>query len=139
MKFSDRMKKLRQEKGITQEQLAKALGTTTRTVQNYELGQCYPRKQEMVKKIAEYFEISTEALISGKDIYILEATEKGGVASGRTVEALLSDIDGLFAGGELSEEDKDKVMKTIHDLYWKAKEKNKKYASHKETMVGDDA
>ena len=37
-------------------------------------------------------------------------------------------ITGLFAGGELSEEDRDEVAKAIQDAYWYAKERNKKYA-----------
>ena len=40
-------------------------------------------------------------------------------------------MGGLFAGGELSDDDLDGVMKALQDYYWKAKEDNKKYTSKK--------
>lgn len=36
----------------------------------------------------------------------------------------------LFAGGELSDEDKELVMKSLYDIYWDAKLKNSKYAKN---------
>ena len=44
---------------------------------------------------------------------------------------LVEEMGGLFAGGELSEDDIDGVMKAMQDLYWKAKEDNKKYTPQK--------
>ena len=38
---------------------------------------------------------------------------------------------GLFAGGELADEDLDEMMKGIQEAYWIAKEKNKKYTPKK--------
>ena len=38
---------------------------------------------------------------------------------------------GLFAGGELSEEDRDGVMQAMMDIYWKTKQENKKYTPKK--------
>ena len=38
---------------------------------------------------------------------------------------LVEQMGGMFAGGEMSEEDIDGVMKALQDLYWKAKEDNK--------------
>jgi len=37
----------------------------------------------------------------------------------------------LFAGGELNEEDKEKVFRAITEMYWKAKDNNKKYTPKK--------
>ena len=45
------------------------------------------------------------------------------------MEELVSEISGLFAGGELDEEEKDAVMAALTRAYWDAKEDNKKYAS----------
>ena len=39
----------------------------------------------------------------------------------------MSEVTGLFAGGEMAEEDMDTMMKAISDAYWIAKEKNRKY------------
>ena len=39
-------------------------------------------------------------------------------------ETLSADVSALFAGGELSEEAKDAVMRALQDAYWMAKERN---------------
>ena len=44
---------------------------------------------------------------------------------------LVEQMGGMFAGGEMSEEDIDGVMRALQDLYWKAKEDNKKYTPKK--------
>ena len=48
---SDSIKKLRKEKGFTQAQLAEQVGVSCRSIQNYELGSRYP-KREILDKIA---------------------------------------------------------------------------------------
>lgn len=129
MRFSQRLKQLRLLKDMTQEELSKALNISPRTIQNYELGQCYPRKQETLMNIAGFFDVDVKSLMSNEDVYIMDAAVKGGSAAKKDVMELVNDIGGMFAGGELSEEDKDKVMRTINDLYWKSKEKNKRYSN----------
>ena len=37
----------------------------------------------------------------------------------------MSEIGGIFAGDDVSEEDKEKIMRTINELYWKAKDGRK--------------
>jgi hypothetical protein len=39
---------------------------------------------------------------------------------------LVNAVGGLFAGGDLSEEDKDAVMQAIMEAYWDAKARNAK-------------
>lgn len=43
MKFNERLKKYREEKGLTQAQLSELAGITTRQIQNYEGGKARPR------------------------------------------------------------------------------------------------
>ena len=43
----------------------------------------------------------------------------------------MAEVTGLFAGGEMAEEDMDIMMKAIQDAYWIAKDKNKKFAPKK--------
>lgn len=128
MLFGDKLTQLRRAAGMTQEAVANNLGVTCRAYQNYESGRVYPKKTEIYGKIAVLFQVSADYLLSDEDRYILDAHQKGGSKSMKDVQALVSEVGGLFAGGELSEEDKDKVLRTITELYWKAKENNKKYA-----------
>jgi hypothetical protein len=57
--------------------------------------------------------------------------EHGGAKAKRDMETLLNKAGVLFAGGELSEDDKDKVMQVMNRMYWEAKENNKKYTPKK--------
>ena len=50
------------------------------------------------------------------------------------------DMSGLFAGGTLSEQDKDAVMKALQDIYWESKARNvEKYTPKKYKKTGTDA
>ena len=59
----------------------------------------------------------------------LRANEKYGATGAQQAQALMQEVTGLFAGGELDQDDMDEMMKAIQDAYWIAKEKNRKYAS----------
>ena len=54
-------------------------------------------------------------------------------------EELVAGVSALFAGGELSENDKDAVMRALQDAYWMAKERNKeKYTPKKYKATDSD-
>ena len=61
------IKLLRLEKGINQEQLAEQLHVTRQAVSNWETGKNQP-DIETLTQIAEYFGVSVERLIYGKEI-----------------------------------------------------------------------
>ena len=55
-----------------------------------------------------------------------------GYKGAKDAEELVAGVSALFAGGELSENDKDAVMSALQDAYWMAKERNKeKYTPKK--------
>ena len=51
MLFGEKVKQLRKEKGLTQTELAEAVGVTLRTVQNYEGKNLFPKNQDVVNKL----------------------------------------------------------------------------------------
>lgn len=131
MQFGEKLKQLRTQNNMTQVELAAKLGVTPRTLQNYENGRMYPKQTALFGTIAELFNVKTDYLLTDEDYYIMDAAEKGGIKTMRDVQTLVSEIGGLFAGGNLSEEDKEQVMMTINELYWKSKQKNKKFTPKK--------
>ena len=131
MAFSDRLKEQRIKAGLKQTELAKLIGITDRTIQNYEGGTSVPKKIEIVEKIATALNIDVALLLSDKDIYVIEAYEKGGAKSSRDIDSLVSEVTGLFAGGKLDDEALEGAMKALNDAYWIAKENNKKYTPKK--------
>jgi transcriptional regulator with XRE-family HTH domain len=128
MAFKERLKEKRKEAGISQAELAARVGVTSRTIQNYELGTRKPQNMEVVQRMADVLGTTTDYLLGNADRRILAAYAKGGAKAARDVEALVSELSGLFAGGELDEEEKDAVMAALTRAYWDAKEDNKKYA-----------
>lgn len=131
MEFKDRLKERRRILGLSQEELAKKVGVTGRTVQNYELGTRAPQNIEIVQKLATALDTSVEYLLGSDGILVIEAREMGGSRSARDVHALVSELTGLFAGGEIDEEEKDGIMAALNQAYWISKEKNKKYTPKK--------
>ena len=65
-KVSTTIKLLRIEKGINQEQLAEQLHVTRQAVSSWETGKTQP-DIETLTRIAEYFDVSVERLIYGKE------------------------------------------------------------------------
>lgn len=59
------IKKLRQEKKLSQEQLAEQLHVTRQAVSNWENGKTQP-DVEMIMQLAEIFDVSVERMIYGK-------------------------------------------------------------------------
>ena len=130
MKFNERLKKIREDKGLTQEQLAKQSGISARMIQKYEYGVSRPR-YDAAEKLAQALEIPISELLGESDAMIAQAREKYGAKGAKQAEELMNEVTGLFAGGDLAEEDMDVMMKAIQDAYWIAKEKNKKYTPKK--------
>ena len=131
MVFRDRLKEKRLAVGMTQAALAEKAGVSARTIQNYELGTRKPANMEVIQRIADTLGTTTEYLLGSSGAYVVEAQKKGGAKAARDIEELVSEVTGLFAGGELSEESLEGAMKALNDAYWLAKEKNRKYTPKK--------
>ena len=124
MELTEKLQKLRKEKGYTQAELAEQVGVSCRCIQNYELGARYP-KRDILNKLCSVLGTRIEYLVSSDDFLGIVKAEDGtrGLAS---AQQLLDCAGALFAGGEMSEDDKDKVMLALQNIYWKSKEKNKR-------------
>ena len=127
MDLKDRLKEKRAEAGLTQAELAQKAGVTTRTIQNYEMGERVPSNLGIAQKLADALGTTVEYLLGSGGKLIVEAHEKGGAKAARDVDELVSEVQGLFAGGRLDDEAMDGVMQALMDAYWLAKKENRKY------------
>lgn len=130
MKFNEILKKLREEKGLTQVQLSELTGISTRMIQKYESANARPRL-DAAEKIAKALNITADQLLGNANMLVAQAAEKYGSRGAKQAQQLTEEVTGLFAGGEMAQEDMDVMMKAIQDAYWIAKEKNKKYTPKK--------
>lgn len=67
MRFGEKLRSLRKEKGIKQYQLAEAIGMNRHTISRYEKGTSSNISYETLHKISEYFEIPLIELVDGVD------------------------------------------------------------------------
>ena len=63
MKFGDKLRQLREEKNLSQKEVAEKLNISLRTYASYELNQRRPRTEEKLKELADFF---------GKDVDYLK-------------------------------------------------------------------
>ena len=131
MDLKDRLKEKRAEAGLTQAELAQKAGVTTRTIQNYEMGERVPSNLGIAQKLADALGTTVEYLLGSGGKLIVEAHEKGGAKAARDVDELVSEVQGLFAGGRLDDEAMDGVMQALMDAYWLAKKENRQYTPKK--------
>lgn len=74
VEFGNILKHLRQEKGITQTDLGKLIGTTKAVVSKYENAMSYPPYDVLIK-ISEVFRVSTDYLLGIKKDKILDVSQ----------------------------------------------------------------
>lgn len=63
-RFGDELKSLRKSKGLSQKELADILEVSQGSIGNYETNSRFP-KEDMIKKVASYFNVSIDRLING--------------------------------------------------------------------------
>lgn len=64
--FAERMKELRLERGLTQEEVGKIIGVKRYSVYSYEKGRACPEMKGLVA-LADYFEVSMDYLAGRTD------------------------------------------------------------------------
>ena len=64
--FAQRLKQLRQEKGLSQDALGEIIGVSNHAVSTYETGKNYPEVKKFFV-LAEYFEVSLDYLAGWSD------------------------------------------------------------------------
>lgn len=65
--FAQRMKQLRKEKKLTQQQLADQFSVKLRTYQGYEYGESYPEVAKLIA-IADFFDVSLDYLVGRSEV-----------------------------------------------------------------------
>ena len=135
MTFSDKIKRAREMVQLTQQELAKEVGVSQRTIASYESGGARARKST-TEKLACALKVSVKYLSDDtctdplqdieKDEYVNQAWELYGAKGARDMTELLRDNAALFAGGTLSQEQKDDFFQAVMTAYVTCREEAKK-------------
>ena len=134
--FGDKLKKIRTERNMSQEEMGELLGTSKQVISRYETNQRTP-KITIVEEYAKKLNVPLDYLINNSISTLQEVTDKdfsfltsqdASVQTPRDERDLakfLDKSDIMFDGTPLTEEDKDKVRKALEIVFWDAKAKNK--------------
>ncbi len=68
MRFGDRLRELREERDITQKKLGELINVSTRVIGYYEANDRFPRDENVLKTIADFFNVSVDFLVGRTDI-----------------------------------------------------------------------
>ena len=131
MTFGEKVKTLRKTKDMSQTQLAQAIGVSLRTVGGWEKEGRYPKQHELYQTLADTLGCDISYLMTEEEAFITEATEQFGSRGARQAQQILEQAAAMFAGGELSDEDKTAFMDEIQMLYLDSKKRAKKFTPKK--------
>ena len=130
MILADKITEERKRNGWSQEELAEKLGVSRQAVSKWESAGSVPDLQRVIQ-LAELFGVETNYLLTEDEEFVAQASEEYGTRGRRQAEALVAELSGLFAGGELSDNDKDAVMIALQKAYFDCKADNRKYTPKK--------
>ena len=127
MKFGEKMKELRLSKGWTQDELARMLSKSKRTVIAYENGDTYPRHRSVYAQLSELFGVDINYLLTENEVFITNAAELYGHRGQVQAKDILEQTANLFAGGSLSADDELAFVNEVQRLYLDSKVRAKKF------------
>ena len=109
MKFSEKLKTLRKQKHLTQAELAKKLGVGTTTVINWENDYSQPKSKKHYEKLAKIFNVDINEFTNENEA-LKTINEKW-------TDQVLCFLGNIFKGDELSNEEKQELIKKINEIY----------------------
>lgn len=131
MTFGEKVKNERNRLGLNQDELAKKIGVTRRVISSYENDSSRPRGTERYKKLAEALGVNINYLLSEDEAFIADVEDNYEHRGAKQAKELLAEVTGLFAGGEMADEDMREMVDAIQEAYLIAKKNNKKYTPKK--------
>ncbi|EGD49750.1 helix-turn-helix domain protein [Ruminiclostridium papyrosolvens DSM 2782] len=68
MRFGDRLRELREERDITQKKLGELINVSARVIGYYEANDRFPRDENVLKTLADFFNVSVDYLVGRTEI-----------------------------------------------------------------------
>lgn len=139
MKFGEKLKEQRKKHNLTQEELAKELGFTRRSLVNYERGVSYPKERRLYYRLAEFFDVDVNYFLTEDEEFLTAVAKNYGKHGLDQASVILDQTAALFAGGELSEADQIAFLHDMQRLFLDSKEKaREKFTPKKHRKTSTD-
>lgn len=141
--FAKLLKELRTLKQVTQKEVAEAVGVSERVYGYYEMGERFPKDPDVLKKLADYFDVSLDYLLGriDKDIPLPDRQYAEIEKILSNTEKFLLQQDGLMFNGEPASEDAiESIIDAMRFGMEQARKRNKKYTPkvHLQRSVTND-
>ena len=132
MKFGEKVREQRSKAGLSQVELANAIGVTKKTLINYEGGASYPQDRSVYFKLSEFFDVDVNYFLTEDEEFLTLAAESYGKKGQDQANLILEQAAALFAGGELSETDQIAFLHNMQALFLESKKiARDKFTPHK--------
>ena len=93
MNFGEKIKNYRMENDYTQDEFAKLIGVSKRTLLLYEQGKRFPKQKEVYEKIAELMNCDYNFLMGEEDLFLEEVSNRYGTGEVAKVRALADGVE----------------------------------------------
>lgn len=126
-----RLRNLREERGLSQEEVAKAIGVGRVTYLKYENGENRPVRK--LKELSAFFNVSIDYLL-GNDTSTMAEEEAHSKRDINDLAKFLNKAEVMFDGNtyRLNEDDQQKLRNALEFVFWDAKQQNREsYAKRK--------
>jgi len=106
--FADVLKKLRNSKNLSQEDLANIIGVSKSTIGMYEQGKRMPKADATLKKLADYFNVSIDYLLGLSENRFFEIVD--------TNDSIASNLQTTLTENELPLSESQKAILQLSEL-----------------------
>lgn len=138
MTFGEKVKALRIEQKISQVELGKQIGVSSRTIASYEAGRSYPKVRDVYDRLAQTLKVDVNYLKTENEEFMTEVASQFGVRGVQQAQHILDQTAELFAGGTLDPDDEIAFLQEIQQLYLDSKSKAKKFTPKKYLKLSQD-
>ena len=134
----DKVKALRLAQKISLTELSRRTGLTDRAIRYFENNERTP-SVDAIKRLSAALGVSTDYFMEDdvfeselrKEEFLAKAKEKYGSRGKAQAKYVLEEAAALFAGGKLSDADRDAFIDEMEEIFWDSKEEAKKYTPKK--------
>ena len=127
MKFGDKIRKLREEKKMTQQKLDAMVGVFYRTIRSWEVEGRYPKQSSLYQKLADAFQCQVSYLMNDDETVYMGNDEPSEYSGAKQARQILEQTTALFASGTMTNEDKTIFMDEMTRLYLESKKNRRRW------------
>ncbi|MDO5716827.1 MAG: helix-turn-helix transcriptional regulator [Tissierellia bacterium] len=126
MEFSEKLRELRTQKGITQDVAAEAIGVSIRSYKSYELGERVPRDHNTYLSMANFYGVDLNYLLADSKTLSLKVNRDRMLGRPKDSSLLLAEARTFFADKNITYSQKKQAFFDLMDIFYGSTKKTRK-------------